>query len=60
LIVRSGAGTPPISQLLATGGVLFLLQSAAIVKFGIDFRNLGIGLLGFLFAAIAPRARRRM
>jgi branched-chain amino acid transport system permease protein len=34
----------PINQLLATGGVLFFLQSAATVMFGIDFRNLGIRL----------------
>jgi branched-chain amino acid transport system permease protein len=33
---------PPINQLLATGGVLFFLQSLATVAFGIDFRNLGI------------------
>ncbi len=32
----------PINQLLATGGVLFFLQSFATVAFGIDFRNLGI------------------
>src|SRR6478735_5783590 len=31
---------PPINQLLATGGVLFILQSFATVAFGIDFRNL--------------------
>src|SRR5580692_10502892 len=35
---------PPINQLLATGGVLFFLQSFATVAFGIDFRNLGIRL----------------
>ncbi len=35
---------PPINQLLATGGVLFFLQSLATVAFGIDFRNLGIRL----------------
>src|ERR1700739_2287469 len=35
---------PPITQLLATGGVLFLLQSFATLAFGIDFRNLGIRL----------------
>ena len=35
---------PPINQLLATGGVLFILQSFATVAFGIDFRNLGIRL----------------
>jgi len=32
----------PINQLLATGGVLFFLQSFATVTFGIEFRNLGI------------------
>ena len=35
-------GTPPINQLLATGGLLFFLQSAATLVFGIDFRNLGL------------------
>ncbi len=35
---------PPINQLLATGGVLFVLQSFATVAFGVDFRNLGIRL----------------
>src|SRR2546429_1822738 len=35
---------PPINQLLATGGMLFILQSFATVAFGIDFRNLGIRL----------------
>src|SRR5207244_11713261 len=34
----------PSSQLLATGGVLFILQSFATVAFGIDFRNLAIRL----------------
>ncbi len=44
LVIAPLLGTPPINQLLATGGVLFLLQSAATVMFGIDFRNLGIRL----------------
>src|ERR1700748_3146337 len=35
---------PPINQLLATGGVLFVLQSFATVALGINFRNLGIRL----------------
>ena len=34
----------PINQLLATGGVLFFLQSFATVAFGIEFRNVGIRL----------------
>jgi branched-chain amino acid transport system permease protein len=44
LVIQPLLGAAPINQLLATGGVLFLLQSAAIVMFGIDFRNLGIRL----------------
>src|SRR6266566_6871978 len=43
-LIQPLLGTPPINQLLATGGVLFFLQSAATVMFGIDFRNLGIRL----------------
>src|SRR5262249_13748266 len=37
-------GAAPINQLLATGGVLFFLQSAATVLFGIEFKNLGLRL----------------
>jgi branched-chain amino acid transport system permease protein len=42
VVIRPLLGTAPINQLLATGGVLFFLQGAATVLFGIDFRNLGI------------------
>lgn len=44
LVIAPLLGAPPINQLLATGGVLFVLQSFATVAFGIDFRNLGIRL----------------
>ncbi len=44
LVIAPLLGTAPINQLLATGGVLFFLQSLATVAFGIDFRNLGIRL----------------
>ena len=44
LVIAPLLGAAPINQLLATGGVLFLLQSAATVMFGIDFHNLGIRL----------------
>ena len=44
LVIEPLLGAPPINQLLATGGVLFILQSFATVAFGIDFRNLGIRL----------------
>ena len=44
LVIAPLLGAAPINQLLATGGVLFILQSFATVAFGIDFRNLGIRL----------------
>src|SRR5690348_14833453 len=44
LVIEPLLSAPPINQLLATGGVLFFLQSFATVVFGIDFRNLGIQL----------------
>src|SRR5947208_8361406 len=44
LVIEPLLSSPPINQLLATGGVLFFLQSFATVAFGIDFRNLGIRL----------------
>ena len=34
----------PINQLLATGGLLFFFQGAAMVVFGVEFRNLGVSL----------------
>src|ERR1700739_3388324 len=36
VVIRPLLGTAPINQLLATGGVLFFLQSLATVLFGID------------------------
>src|SRR5436190_22282813 len=44
LVIAPLLSAPPINQLLATGGVLFFLQSFATVVFGIDFRNVGIRL----------------
>ncbi|MCW5749421.1 MAG: branched-chain amino acid ABC transporter permease [Alphaproteobacteria bacterium] len=44
LVISPLLNAAPINQLLATGGVLFFLQSAATVAFGIDFRNVGIRL----------------
>jgi branched-chain amino acid transport system permease protein len=44
LVIAPLLGAAPINQLLATGGVLFFMQSFATVAFGIDFRNLGIRL----------------
>ena len=50
LVIEPLLSGPPINQLLATGGVLFVLQSFATVAFGIDFRNLGIRLPVLTFA----------
>jgi len=44
LVIAPLLGTAPINQLLATGGVLFVLQSAATIFFGIEFKNLGLRL----------------
>jgi len=44
LIIEPVLGSPPINQLLATGGLLFFLQSFATLLFGTDFRNIGIRL----------------
>jgi branched-chain amino acid transport system permease protein len=44
IVIQPLLDAAPINQLLATGGVLFFLQSVATVAFGIDFRNLGIRL----------------
>ena len=41
-IIRPVLGAEPINQLLVTGGVLFFLQAAATLAFGIEFRNLGV------------------
>jgi branched-chain amino acid transport system permease protein len=44
LVIRPVLDAAPINQLLVTGGVLFFLQAAATMVFGIDFRNLGVRL----------------
>jgi len=44
VIIEPILGSPPINQLLATGGLLFFLQSFATLLFGTDFRNVGIRL----------------
>jgi branched-chain amino acid transport system permease protein len=44
LIIAPILGSPAINQLLATGGLLFFLQSVATLLFGTDFRNIGVRL----------------
>ena len=43
-VIRSVLTAEPINQLLVTGGVLFFLQAAATLAFGIEFKNLGVRL----------------
>jgi branched-chain amino acid transport system permease protein len=43
-VIRPVLESAPINQLLVTGGVLFVLQAAATMVFGIDFKTLGIRL----------------
>ena len=43
-VIRPVLDSAPINQLLVTGGVLFILQAAATMAFGIEFRNIGIRL----------------
>src|SRR5207248_529578 len=43
-VIRPVLAAEPINQLLVTGGVLFFLQAAATLAFGIEFRNLGVTL----------------
>ena len=43
-VIRPVLAAEPINQLLVTGGVLFFLQAAATLAFGVDFRNIGVSL----------------
>ena len=57
LVIHPILETAPINQLLATGGLLFLLQSAATLAWGIEFRNLGLRMpiieIGDMFISFA-------
>jgi branched-chain amino acid transport system permease protein len=44
LVVRPLLNSPPINQVLATGGVLFVLQGAATLIFSTEFRSLGVDM----------------
>ncbi len=56
-VIRPVLAAEPINQLLVTGGVLFFLQGAATLAFGVEFRNLGVNLppvsLGEMFLSSA-------
>ncbi|MDO9709673.1 branched-chain amino acid ABC transporter permease [Paracraurococcus lichenis] len=44
IVVRPLLNSPPINQVLATGGVLFVLQGAATLVFSTEFRSLGVDM----------------
>src|SRR5437763_5972295 len=44
LVIAPILGSAPINQLLATGGLLYFLQSFATLIFSTDFRNIGVRL----------------
>src|ERR1700760_1197911 len=52
LIISPVLDSPPLNQLLATGGLLFFLQSFATLLFGTDFRNIGVRLPVLEFATM--------
>jgi len=47
IVIHYVLGKAPINQLLATGGVLFFLQSIATLFFGVEFLSLGVSLGSF-------------
>ena len=57
LVIRPVLDSAPINQLLVTGGVLFFLQAAATMAFGIEFKNLGIRLGSVNVADMSSRGR---
>ena len=56
-VIRPVLAAEPINQLLVTGGVLFFLQGAATLAFGVEFRNIGVKLpifeVGGMFLSLA-------
>lgn len=60
LIIAPILDAPPINQLLATGGLLFFLQSFATLLFSTEFRNIGVRLptleVAGLFISVARLA----
>jgi branched-chain amino acid transport system permease protein len=57
LIIAPVLDSPPLNQLLATGGLLFFLQSFATLLFGTEFRNIGVRLpileIGTIYVSFA-------
>ena len=57
-VIKPVLAAEPINQLLVTGGVLFFLQAAATLAFGIDFRNLGVRMAPIVVGEISISAPR--
>jgi len=57
-VIRPVLGAEPINQLLVTGGVLFFLQAAATLVFGIEFKNLGVTLASVRLGEMSFSAAR--
>ncbi len=57
-VIRPVLSAEPINQLLVTGGVLFFLQAAATLAFGIDFKNLGVSLPSLTLGEMSFSAAR--
>jgi branched-chain amino acid transport system permease protein len=53
VVIRPVLSAEPINQLLVTGGVLFFLQAAATLAFGIEFKNLGVTLPSVRFGEMS-------
>lgn len=53
LLIAPILNAPPINQLLATGGLLFFLQSLATLVFGTDFRSIGVRMPSIEVAGMA-------
>jgi branched-chain amino acid transport system permease protein len=58
LIISPILDSAPINQLLATGGLLFFLQSFATLLFGTEFRNIGVRLPIIEYAGIYVSSAR--
>lgn len=53
LIIAPILNAPPINQLLATGGLLFFLQSVATLIFSTDFRSVGVRMPSVEFGGMS-------
>ena len=57
-VIRPVLSAEPINQLLVTGGMLFFLQAAATLAFGIEFKNLGVRMAPLAFGEMSFSAPR--